>query len=149
MNLRLTLLLCAAFTGLLFLSLQGQNSKSEIQIRQCIQQLHDALIHKDSAMLEDLLRDGLVYGHSNAWTENKAELMRNNRTGFLRYETIFMDSLHVQIYDETAIARYQAFIRGKMNDKEFALPLHILQCWVREGKRWKLVARQGVRAPGP
>ncbi len=148
MKVHLVHTLCFFLSFLFCKPVDAQFSKEELQVRQCIQQLHDALIQKDSLALEGLLHEQLVYGHSNTWEENKKELIHNNSTGFMRYETLFMDSLRVQLFDETAIVRYHAFIRGKVNDKDFALSLHILQCWIREGKRWKLVARQGVRAPG-
>ena len=129
---------------LLFFLSQLSAQKNEILL-QSVRSLNQALLTKDSSTLQLLLHIDLSYGHSNGWIENKEELIRNNISGYLIYKVIQVDSMHIQIKDKLAIARYTATHDIVLNGKSISLKLHVCQTWVKHKRKWKLLARQSTK----
>lgn len=126
-----------------FLS-QLSAQKNEILL-QSVRSLNQALLTKDSSALHFLLHKDLSYGHSNGWIENKEELIQNNTSGYLIYKIIQVDTMHIQIMDKLAIARYTATHDIVLNGKSISLKLHVCQTWVKQKRKWKLLARQSTK----
>jgi hypothetical protein len=129
---------------LLFFLSQLSAQKNEILL-QSVRSLNQALLTKDSSTLQLLLHKDLSYGHSNGWIENKEELIRNNNSGYLIYKVIQVDSMHIQIKDKLAIARYTATHDIVLNGKSLSLKLHVCQTWLKQKRKWKLLARQSTK----
>jgi hypothetical protein len=129
---------------LLFFLSQLSAQKNEILL-QSVQSLNQALLTNDSSTLQLLLHKDLSYGHSNGWIEKKEELIRNNNSGYLIYKVIQVDSMHIQIEDKLAIARYTATHDIVLNGKSISLKLHVCQTWVKQKRKWKLLARQSTK----
>ncbi|MBK9109451.1 MAG: nuclear transport factor 2 family protein [Saprospiraceae bacterium] len=124
----------------------GQNS---IDVSSSVLKLHDALVSMDTIILHQVLDDQMTYGHSNGWIESKAELILNNFTRKMIYQSITEDSISIQITGTTAIARFNAVIKGNVGEKSFHLKLHICQTWILRDDSWKLLARQAVKLELP
>ena len=133
---------------LLFLSasLPGQTDLPTFPA-QIIQTFHRALVKKDKLTLDSLMANQCTYGHSNAWVENKRELLENNASGHLRYDTIQEANVQLYVAGQTVVARFEANIQGALKENAFQLRLQVAQVWILENRQWKLLARQAVKIP--
>jgi hypothetical protein len=74
---------------LLAVSIPGFAKKAnEERLKVAIADFDKALIDKDSIALKRLLSDELSYGHSNAWLENKQEVIADLYNGKLTYKKL-------------------------------------------------------------
>lgn len=122
--------------------LVGQKQSS---INELASALHQALINRNEIQLDKLLHEDLSYGHSNGWVEHKSELLNNNRTKYLIYEHITMDSLTITKFKNISILRFKAVYDIVFNGKNISIPLHVCQIWVKTKRTWKLLARQSTK----
>lgn len=108
--------------------------------------LAKALLERDSVSLNSLLHRDLSYGHSNGWTESKQEVIHDLYNGTLVYQQITPETKPiVRIYDKTGIVRETIKVTVVVEGKTMTLKLQVLQTWIKEGKEWKLLARQSVK----
>lgn len=109
--------------------------------------LHRALIGKESENLDRLLHRDLSYGHSNAWVEDKTELMTNNASGTLVYHSIQVDSASWKISKtgKLALVRYNADFDVNLRGNPVRLKLHVAQTWIRKKGKWQLLMRQSTK----
>ncbi|MEO6189735.1 MAG: nuclear transport factor 2 family protein [Saprospiraceae bacterium] len=108
-------------------------------------QFNEALIKQDKEILNQLLDKKLNYGHSNLWIEDKNTLINNNQNAYLIYKEIKVDSVQSWYHRRTCILRYQGIFKVEFQSKEIELKLHVLQVWVKNKSKWKLLARQSVK----
>jgi ketosteroid isomerase-like protein len=98
----------------------------------------------DAAALAALLTEDLMYSHSNAKVETKAEciaaLVRSN-IDFRERE-----AWTIQVYNGGTCA----LVHGKMdahNPGDVIVPLHFLMTWVKDGEDWLLAGRHTTKLP--
>lgn len=124
------------------LSIQAQDTIPFVHLTQS---LNKALIDQNQDQLNALLHPNLTYGHSNGWIESKEELIQNNKSKYLVYEKISMDSLRIKTYNDVSIVRYDSTIDVNLNGKSINLKLHVCQTWVQSEGSWTLLARQSTK----
>jgi hypothetical protein len=112
-----------------------------------INQLHQALINKDSAQLQQLLNDSLVYTHSNAWSENKKEVWKNLKSGYLVYNEIKPEDYQESHLGNIKILRYKLFVNVDLEGKNYQMRLYTMQTWIKKGKKWQLLSRLSTKLP--
>jgi hypothetical protein len=122
-----------------------QLSAQQDVLKNKIEQLHSALVKKDSLMLQDLLHDSVSYGHSNGLIENKLSIWKNLKSNYIQYNDIKYTHLKIQIYKNMAIVRYDAEIDVDFESKNYKLNLHTLQTWLLPNKNWQIIARQATK----
>lgn len=106
-----------------------------------------ALIEKDSNTLNKLLHPLLSYGHSNAWVEEKDELIRDLFNGTITYNKVETKRIEVMMVDKNlAILRGDYLINADFEgSKGLEFYLHVLQTWKWDSKAgWQLLNRQSV-----
>lgn len=120
------------------------NDAAEQAVRAALARFNAAAKVGDAAALSALLTDDLMYSHSNAKVENKAEciaaLVRSN-IDFRERE-----SWTVQVYNGGTCA----LVHGKMdayNPGDIIVPLHFLMMWVKVGEEWLLAGRHTTKLP--
>lgn len=113
--------------------------------QQQVLDFHQALIKKDTATLHQLVHDQLSYGHSNAWIENKTELLKNNASGYLQYQTISPDSIQIQQTGDVVIVRFNAKHEVIWKGQPLIIDLHVCQVWIWQQSKWQLMARQSTK----
>lgn len=130
------------FFACIHLALSAQSDPKDASFR-----LNQALVGKEDKILDRLLHPGLSYGHSNAWVEDKAELMENNSDGSLVYHSIAVDSTSwkIQMLGKLALVRYNADFDVNLRGKPVQLKLHVAQTWIRKKGRWQLLMRQSTK----
>ncbi|MBK8405711.1 MAG: nuclear transport factor 2 family protein [Saprospiraceae bacterium] len=128
----------------LFFLTNASAQKNELLLQK-VQSLNQALLSQDSSTLRSLLHKDLSYGHSNGWIENVHELIHNNATGYLKYQKIEADSISVKLINKTAVVRFNATHDIILNGKSISLKLHVCQTWIKDKRKWKLLARQSTK----
>jgi hypothetical protein len=120
------------------------NDSAEQAVRAALARFNAAAKVGDAAALGALLTEDLMYSHSNAKVENKAEciaaLVRSN-IDFRERE-----SWMVQVYNGGTCA----LVHGKMdayNPGDIIVPLHFLMTWVKDGEEWLLAGRHTTKLP--
>ena len=108
-------------------------------------QVHKALVDKDTVKLDNMLLDGVTYGHSHGWIQSKREVIGDMYNGKLTYKSINAESDILQVEGETGIVRTEMEVRLVMEGKALELKLKVLEVWLWENKHWKLFARQSVK----
>ena len=103
-------------------------------------------VKRDSLALLDLVSDKVTYGHSGGAIEDKTTMVHKAMVSKTTYRNQQFEKLSIQVQDKTAVLRhnYRA-ISIDENGKETPLDLGILQVWKKEGKKWRIWARQAVK----
>ena len=139
MKLKLTTIL------LLFVSLSVKAQTDSAKVIASLKEFHKALVDNNTVSINQQTDKALSYGHSNGWLESKADMIKNLETGYMNYNSIKEDSIHVMINGAMANVRFIADINVTLNGNTNSIHLKILEVWVRKGKRWLLFARQAIR----
>lgn len=113
----------------------------EAAVRAAVAQFNTAAHAGDEATLKKLIGDGLMYSHSTAKVETKAECIAalvKSKPDF-----VLMDGWSVQVYGKSAM------VHGKMtaHNGATATPLHFMMMWVKDGNAWKMVGRHTAKLP--
>ncbi len=103
---------------------------------------------RDTALLVRLLADNLVYIHSNALVERKADFLRSVSGGGIRYLSIRkMEDSAVSQWGKTAVSHGLVEVKGLYQGNEFDMTLRFTSVYRREKGRWKLYSWQSTRVP--
>ncbi len=118
-----------------------KNSGDEAAVRAAVNQFNAAAHSGDEATLKKLIGDDLMYSHSSAKVENKAECIAalvKSKPNF-----VLTEGWNVHVYGKSAM------VDGKMTAHTGAapIPLHFMMMWVKDGNAWKLVGRHTTKLP--
>ena len=127
-------------------TLFGQ-SKTEKEVLAAAQDLCKAQMNKDRAALERLLADEIIYSHSSAMRETKADHIAATLKPTNKYTNIALNDPIVRVYGDTAVLFSKPVFSVDNDGKKADNPLSMLQAWVKKGGRWVLVARWTTRLP--
>ncbi len=113
-------------------------------VRAALGRFNAAAAVGDAAALDAILAADLMYSHSNAKVENKAEciagLVRSNIDFQLR------DGCTVRVYNEGTCAMVHGMMDAH-NPGNVIVPLHFLMMWVKSGEYWLLAGRHTAKLP--
>jgi hypothetical protein len=132
----------------------------DVDVEELVAGLHNALINKDTVALKGLLHQGVLYGHSNGWTESRQEMIDDLFNGLLTYQSINKADRRPESATPEATptsqqrsntahgvevfkADYQYAVVYK--NQPISLTLSVLFVWVNEAGTWKLLARQSTK----
>ena len=115
-------------------------------LKNAMQQLDKALLQKDETVLKSVLHKDLSFGHSNGWTQSRADILNDFASGKLTYNKFENNSSAiVTISKKYATAKTNTNAEGVVNGTTFKLTLHIMQFWIKTKKGWQLIARQSAK----
>lgn len=106
-----------------------------------VDKLLTAIEKGDTATIAPLLAEDLMYSHSNAKLENKAEALKAMATA--KNKLYYSPAPTVTIHGNTATVRGNVTTVNSADGK--TLKLNILQVWSKMDGKWILVARQATR----
>ncbi len=108
-----------------------------------VDSLAAAIQKGDGATIASLMAEDLMYSHSNAKLENKAEAVAAMVKA--KNKLVFSPAPTITIHSNTATVRGFVTTQSTQDGKPVTLKLNILQVWSKEGPKWLLVARQATR----
>ena len=133
------------FVFLLLTSLLSAQSKQEKEVTDRVESLRQAMVSADGNSLDNLTAEKLSYGHSNGLIEDKKEYIRQITSGENAYLKLDHSKQSISISGKAAIVRLQFQAETMADGKPSASKLHVLMVWQKQGKDWKLLARQAVK----
>ncbi len=127
------------------LSLFAQD-KEVAAVEKAVEELREAMISGERAKLTSLSSKKLTYGHSNGLIENQDEFVEALASGESNFTSIILSDQSVDISGKVALVRHN--LQGTTHNKGASpaeVNLGILLVWQKEGKNWKLLARQAFK----
>lgn len=133
------------FVFLLLTSLLSAQSKQEKEVTDRVESLRQAMVSADGNSLDNLTAEKLSYGHSNGLIEDKKEYIRKITSGENAYLKLDHSKQSISISGKAAIVRLQFQAETMADGKPSASKLYVLMVWQKQGKEWKLLARQAIK----
>jgi ketosteroid isomerase-like protein len=108
-----------------------------------------AMMKKDAAGLRKLLHEDLIYSHSNARSQTKAEVIQATTTGKTTIEAIDFSDVTVRVIGTAALIRANVEMRNNADGKSTTNHLNVLHVWLKGPGGWQLVGRQATLVSPP
>lgn len=132
--------------ALLFLVVLCQ--AQEAQVRQAEQAWAEAVQRGDTAALERLYSERLIYAHSTGAVETRQQYLDRMKSGLQRYDRVAFESTRVVIEGGAAVSHSFLRMSGTSNGRRFDDYLMMLHVWVKQRGVWRLVAHQTTKLSG-
>jgi ketosteroid isomerase-like protein len=118
----------------------------ESAVLQAVEALHKAMLDADRARLEELVADQLSYGHSGGTIQTKAQFVDAIVNKETIYRSIALTEPSTAIAGNNAIVRHMAAVDYESGGKAGSAKIGVLQVWIKQDGRWKLLARQAFKS---
>lgn len=119
--------------------------KEEKAVAAAVERLRLAMISGDKQELETMAADALSYGHSSGFVEDKAGFVERIISGKSDFVTLNLTAQTIRVSGRTAIVRHVLDADTNDGGNPGHALLGVLQIWQKQGKNWKLLARQAVK----
>ena len=127
------------------------NKEHGLTDTQTIRELEDrrfrALCEADTATLEKLLADGLVYTHSSAAVDSKASILAGIKAKKWEYKKVERPVEDIQVHADCAIVTGEVRIDVIAGGNRRSLHSRYVDVWVRGPKGWQMTAWQSTPIP--
>ena len=120
-------------------------SQSTEKIAAAVDRLNAALVKRDSAALVSLTADGLSYGHSSGKVEDRQAFIQAVVNGPFTFQSINTSDQTITRAKRAAVVRHTFIAKATNNGAPADVKLGVLQVWQKQGRTWKLLARQAVK----
>jgi ketosteroid isomerase-like protein len=104
----------------------------------------DAVIHGDGAALEKLMAPDILYTHSSAMTQTRAEFIKAATSGTTKYTAIDFSDVVVRQYGRTVVITHKAVFKTVQNGESH---LFVGEVWAEQKGGWIMVSRQATKLP--
>lgn len=121
---------------------------TEAEVRRAERALYDAMVARDFAAFERLLAPDLVYVHSTAVAESRAEYLAGVAQGLYEYESVA--SRGVRVRGDGAIVLMDGVCDMRVGAKGQApqvIHLLFVLVWSKTPSGWRLLHRHATRMP--
>lgn len=142
-RIRAALLGGLVLAGLSPLAVRAAEPAAEVEA--AVDALTRAMLAADGPALNDLVLDGLSYGHSSGAVQDKAafvEALASRRSSF---PSITLTNRTASVVGDDAVVRHVFDGETVSNGKTVPVHIGVLQVWHRDGARWRLLARQAFK----
>lgn len=133
---------------ILFLSMcffVNAQTKQETEVKLAVENLRLAMISGERTALEHIVSDNLNYGHSGGKIQNKAAFVESFVNGSSDFVTIDLSNQTIEVIGKIALVRHQLNATTNDGGKPAEVKLGVFLVWHKEGKQWKLLARQAFK----
>lgn len=142
---RIKLLGLLVIVNLFTMTVMAQ-SKEETAVAAAVESLKQAMISGEKNALEKIADDKLTYGHSSGKIEDKAAFVEAIASGKSDFVSIDLTEQTISVSGDVAIVRHKLSAATNDGGNPGTVKLAILTVWKKQGKAWKLLARQAVKA---
>jgi ketosteroid isomerase-like protein len=120
-------------------------SDDEAVVLQAVAALNKAMLDADRSRLEDLVADQLSYGHSGGMIQTKPQFVDVIVNKETIYKSMTLTEPLTVMAGNNAIVRHVASVEYESGGKAATAKIGVLQVWVRQDARWRLLARQAFK----
>jgi ketosteroid isomerase-like protein len=148
----LLMLLIATFFVSNGFSQSGGKSRSinedlEIEVMATIQVWADAMVKRDLKILDAIFSPDLIVTTYDGYVRGKEEELAGLRpVPGVKTVSVANENVRVRFYDKTAVATALTKMVFNVNGKDLNVSLLYTAVFVREGRRWQMVALQTAKA---
>ncbi len=107
--------------------------------------LSQGLITRNKKLLENLASTDLSYGHSSGDVEDKTTFVKNVMDKKVIYVAINVPVQTIKMAGDNAIVRQTQQLKLIKAGKPTDLKIGNMLIWHKQGKDWKLLAKQGFK----
>ena len=112
------------------------------------EKLRVAMIDPTRENLGAMVAEDLSYGHSGGKVDTKASFIADLLDGKSHFVTIVITDQTIKVIDGgVAIVRHTLSADTNDSGKPGKVTIKVLGVWQKQGRQWKLVARQAIRPP--
>jgi ketosteroid isomerase-like protein len=104
----------------------------------------DGVIHGDAATLEKLMARDIIYTHSSAKSQTRAEFIQAATSGSTKYTSIDFSDVVVRQYGHTVVITHKAVFKSVQNGESH---LFVSEVWAEQNGGWMMVSRQATKLP--
>ncbi|HET7341211.1 MAG TPA: nuclear transport factor 2 family protein [Methylomirabilota bacterium] len=106
-----------------------------------------AMMKQDWAALDAVLADDLVYVHSTARVESKAEHLANLKAGKPHYRGIGPRDRKVRVHGDVGVVNGVSEMQVENAGKEQRFTIRYLAVYARSAGAWRMIAWQSTKVP--
>ena len=139
-----SLFLAVAFMMLFGTLAYGQKMTTEQTLMKMEQEMADAILKGDTSVWDRYSDANSVFTDPTGMMMNKAQSMAMFKSGDLKFESIKMDNMKVQMFGNTAIVTYTSMDKGTYKGRDISGEYRWTDVFTKVGGKWKLVAGQGT-----
>ncbi|MCU0448443.1 MAG: nuclear transport factor 2 family protein [Bernardetiaceae bacterium] len=125
----------------------AQTDKVAQWVRELDRQRFEAQIKKDTARLNQLLADDLIYTHSSAVVETKPGFVANVANGKWDYRQANLSNVQVRVMGQTAIITGRGDLVMGNNGQPQNVNLLFTNVYVKRKGQWRMVSWHSCRLP--
>ena len=125
------------------LTVNAQSANQEVE--NAVEFLKQAMISGNQKDLESIASADLSYGHSSGKIQNKTEFVNGIASGASDFVSIDLSDQTIIVKGRTAIVRHKLYAKTNDGGKPGEVKLGIMLVFAKEGKAWKLLARQAYK----
>jgi ketosteroid isomerase-like protein len=108
-------------------------------------QWSDSIVKGDTATLEKLLSDDLVYAHSTGIVDTKASYIAKIKERRQVYKSFEQHKPTVNIYKDSAVTFSYVRVTGTNQAGLFDDKVMLIHFWVKQNNIWRLAAHQTTK----
>ena len=131
--------------GSLQLASAQQGVSESDQVAATVTELYAAMVDRNGQTLQKLTAEDLTYGHSSGIMEDKKAFIKEIVDGPYDYLTISTEEQTITIAGKNAVVRHRFNVQATNDGTPASLTLGVLMVFQKQGKSWKLLARQGYK----
>lgn len=120
-------------------------ASGEKAVAEAVDQLTQAMWHKDIAQLQALTADNLTYGHSNGTIQDKKTFISDIETGKSGFNELKMLNQKITMNGDVALVRNHFSAQAVNSGVLVPTEIENFQIWKNQGGKWKLIGRQAFR----
>ncbi|MBS1602959.1 MAG: nuclear transport factor 2 family protein [Bacteroidetes bacterium] len=126
---------------------RAQREGASKEVAAAVESLRKALIDPTKENLDAIAMDELTYGHSNGVIQDKAAFEDALLTKKSDFVTIDLTDQTIKVVGSTAWVRHTLSATSNDGGKPGTVHLYVLTVWTKVKGKWRLLARQAVKAP--
>ena len=137
-------LLKTLFFLLLAANLFAQQTEED-KLVATVKEFHQAMVNKNTVVLNQQTDKALIFGHSNGWIQTKKKFISDLETGVISFQKIAEDNITVSMNDNKATVTFNATIDAMINGSSVSNKRMVKEVWMKKNDRWVLMERQATR----
>ncbi|KPC08827.1 Uncharacterized protein ALO84_01924 [Pseudomonas syringae pv. maculicola] len=117
----------------------------EADVTKAVEQLTQAMLHKDIVQLNALTAENLTYGHSSGTIQDKKAFIADLETGKSAFNTLQMLNQKITLSGDVALVRNHFSAEAVNSGKVVPTEIENFQIWQKQKGQWLLIGRQAFR----